>query len=94
MNFKDLSIEEKFGQMILLGLDTYEINEEIIDIIKTYKIGGVVLYKKNYTSLSNMVEVINKLKTSNEGNGNYFYKFRFHFSDKQPQLIFFQIVIH
>ncbi len=68
MNFKDLSIEEKFGQMILLGLDTYEINEEIIDIIKTYKIGGVVLYKKNYTSLSNMVEVINKLKTSNEGN--------------------------
>lgn len=68
MNFNKLSLEEKFGQMILLGLDVYEINDEIIDIIKTYKIGGVVLYKKNYTSLETMIEVINKLKTINKDN--------------------------
>lgn len=68
MNFNKLSLEEKFGQMIMLGLDTYEINDEIIDIIKKYKIGGVVLYKKNYTSVETMVEVINKLKTINKEN--------------------------
>jgi len=68
MNFNKLSLEEKFGQMIMLGLDVYEINDEIIEIIKKYKIGGVVLYKKNYTSLETMIEVINKLKKVNEKN--------------------------
>lgn len=68
MNFNKLSIAEKFGQMLLLGLDTYEINDEIINIIKEYKIGGVVLYKKNYTSLESMIEVINKLKMANSEN--------------------------
>ncbi|MBE6157162.1 MAG: hypothetical protein E7161_05460 [Firmicutes bacterium] len=68
MNFNKLNLEEKFGQMILLGLDTYEINNEIIELIQKYKIGGVVLYKKNYTSLETMIEVINKLKKINMKN--------------------------
>ena len=68
MNFNKLSLEEKFGQMILLGLDTYNINEEIITLIKEYKIGGIVLYKKNYTSLDSMVTLINKLKEYNADN--------------------------
>ena len=68
MNFKKLNLEEKFGQMIILGLDVYDINEEIIEIIKKYKIGGVILYKKNYTSIETMIAVINKLKTLNKDN--------------------------
>lgn len=68
MNFNKLSIEEKFGQMILLGLDVYDINEEIIELIQKYKIGGVVLYKKNYISYESMINVINKLKNANKGN--------------------------
>lgn len=68
MKFNKLELSEKFGQMILLGLDVYEINDEIIDIIKTYKIGGIVLYKKNYTSIESMKDVINKLKKINSVN--------------------------
>lgn len=68
MNFNKLSLEEKFGQMIIIGLDVYDINDELIDIIKKYKIGGVILYKKNYTSLETMVELVNKLKKINEDN--------------------------
>ncbi len=68
MNYGKLSIAEKFGQMLLIGLDVYEINDEIIKIIKDFKIGGVVLYKKNYTSLDKMIEVINKLKHANKSN--------------------------
>lgn len=68
MNFNKLSLEEKFGQMLILGLDVYEINEEIIELIQKYKIGGVIIYKKNYTSLETMIEVINKLKKINEKN--------------------------
>lgn len=62
---KKLSLADKFGQMILLGLDVYDINDEIISLIKEYHIGGVVLYKKNYTSIDNMVGFINKLKEIN-----------------------------
>lgn len=69
MNFNKLTFEEKFGQMIMLGLDTYEINDEIIKLIEKYKIGGVVLYKKNYTSIESMIEFINKLKKINRKNG-------------------------
>ena len=68
MNFNKLSLEEKFGQMILIGLDIYDINDEIIELIQKYKIGGVVLYKKNYTSIETMIEVVNKLKKINEIN--------------------------
>ena len=68
MNFNKLSLTEKFGQTLLLGLDTYEINDEIIRIIEDYKIGGVVLYKKNYTSIDTMTDFINKLKKINEMN--------------------------
>lgn len=68
MNFNKLTFEEKFGQMIMIGLDTYEINDEIIELIRKYKIGGIVLYKKNYTSIETMIELINKLKQSNKNN--------------------------
>ena len=68
MNKVKLNLQEKFGQMILLGIDKYEITDDIINIIKDYKVGGVVLYKKNYTSIESMIEVINKLKSANKGN--------------------------
>ena len=70
MKNRKLTIEESFGQMIMLGLDCYDINEEIEKIIKKYKIGGVVLYKKNYTSIDTMIEFINKLKRINKENNN------------------------
>lgn len=68
MDIKDLTIEEKIGQKIMLGLDVTAINDEIINIIKDYKIGGVILYKKNYNSFEEMQKVINKLKRINKEN--------------------------
>lgn len=63
-----MNIKEKFGQMIMLGLDIDTINDEIISLIKDYKIGGVVLYKKNYHDISSMKDLINKLKEINANN--------------------------
>lgn len=68
MNINKLSFADKFGQMLMLGLDIYDINDEIIKLIEKYKIGGVILYKKNYTSIETMVDVINKLKKINRHN--------------------------
>lgn len=63
-----MEIKEKFGQILMLGLNIYDLNDNIINIIKKYKIGGVVLYKKNYSDLKTMIKFINKLKEINENN--------------------------
>ena len=63
-----MNTKEKFGQMIMLGLDVDTINDEIISLIKDYKIGGVVLYKKNYHDIASMKDLINKLKEINTNN--------------------------
>lgn len=63
-----MNIKEKFGQMIMLGLDIEEMNDEIIKLIRDYKIGGVVLYKKNYNSIVEMQKLINRLKDINKNN--------------------------
>ena len=63
-----LSLEEKIGQMIIIGLDT-NITEKILDkIINKYKVGGVLLYKKNYKNYEEMISLINKIKELNSNN--------------------------
>lgn len=64
-NINDLTLKEKLGQMIILGLDVKNIEQKIFDLIREYHIGGVVLYKKNYHDTSEMINLINKLKAVN-----------------------------
>ena len=52
----------------MLGLDIDQINDEIISLIRDYKIGGIVLYKKNYSDTVSMVNFINSLKKINHDN--------------------------
>jgi len=68
MEKEKLSIEEKIGQMLIIALHEKEITKETIDIIQKYKIGGVILYRKDYDNYNEMIEKINKLKTINRQN--------------------------
>lgn len=63
----NLTIEEKIGQMLMFGTNSSNV-EPICNLIKNYKIGGVILYKKNYSSYNEMLEVIKKLKNANKDN--------------------------
>ena len=63
----NLTIEEKIGQMLMFGTNSSNI-EPICNLIKNYKIGGVILYKKNYSSYKEMLKVIKKLKDANKDN--------------------------
>ena len=49
MRVEELSIEEKVGQMIMIGLDMPNALDKLEDLILKYKVGGVLLYKKNYS---------------------------------------------
>lgn len=67
MNINDLSFEEKVGQRFIFGVNNENI-DCLISLIKDFRIGGVILYKKNYRSYQEMVEVIKKLKAANKNN--------------------------
>ena len=68
INIDELSLEEKIGQLFLIGLEEKNISEETRTIIQQYKIGGFILYKKNYNSYKEMLKTINELKNLNKCN--------------------------
>ena len=65
MTIEDLSIEEKIGQKLIIGLDVKNAKEAVYDLIVKHKIGGVLLYKKNYQNYDEMLELINYIKETN-----------------------------
>lgn len=65
MDIKALSLEERIGQTLIVGLDVPSGNKmyQIIDIIvDKYKAGGICLYSKNYNDYEELIKVINYIK--------------------------------
>lgn len=63
-----LTLEEKIGQMLMVGIDGNKITKRTIKQIQKYKIGGVILYKKNFNTYAEMVNLIKNLKELNKLN--------------------------
>jgi len=68
MEIEELSIQEKIGQMVIIGMDTNYITERIKTMITKYKIGGIILYRKNFNTYEKMLELIQELKELNKDN--------------------------
>ena len=68
MKAKELSFKEKIGQMVMIGMDTNYITDRIKNMIINYKIGGVILYRKNFSTYSDMLKLIRELKELNRDN--------------------------
>lgn len=68
MNIKDLTIEEKVGQMIMVGLDDNYVTNRMKKLIVEHKIGGVILYRKNFKTYEDMIKLISDLKKTNQNN--------------------------
>lgn len=68
MEINQLSIQEKIGQMIMIGMDTNYITERITMLITKYKIGGIILYRKNFHTYEEMLNLIKQLKELNKAN--------------------------
>ena len=68
MNIDELTIQEKIGQMIMVGMDTNYITDRIKTLITKYKIGGIILYRKNFNTYQDMLKLIKELKDLNKEN--------------------------
>ncbi|WP_171647716.1 beta-N-acetylhexosaminidase [Paenibacillus phytorum] len=63
-----MTLEEKLGQMIIAGIDEYSMNVLARELIETYHVGGVILYKPNVKDTSQLVGLVNELKQTNAAN--------------------------
>lgn len=63
-----ISLEEKIAQMCLIGINGKEDIEPVKKLIKKYKIGGVILYRNDYDSYKDMVNLVKSLKECNKDN--------------------------
>lgn len=65
---RELSIKEKVGQMIIIGMDSNQITDRIKNMIINYKIGGIILYRKNFKDYTDLLKLIKELKELNKNN--------------------------
>lgn len=68
MDINDLTLKEKIGQMIMIGMDTNYITDRIKVMINDFKIGGIILYRKNFNTYQDMLNLITDLKKLNKAN--------------------------
>lgn len=63
-----MSLDEKIGQLVIVGFDGYTMNNNIINLISEHKVSGVILFRKNVENSNQLVSLINSLKTKNVKN--------------------------
>lgn len=68
LQMNHLSLEEKIGQMLMVGIESNKITERTRKLILKYKIGGVILYRKNFNTYEEMIKLIKDLKELNKVN--------------------------
>lgn len=62
---KNLTIDQKVGQMIFAGVDGTSYNENVYNLIHEYYVGGIIFNKKNFASPKQTVQYINRIKDEN-----------------------------
>jgi len=65
---KDMTLEQKIGQLILAGIDGSSIDAAMKKMIAEQHVGGIILYKNNFSDLEGSVGLVNALKKANENN--------------------------
>ncbi|MBU3216194.1 beta-N-acetylhexosaminidase [Clostridium estertheticum] len=63
-----MNLDEKIGQLVIVGLDGYTTNNNITNLIKNHKVSGVILFSKNVENSNQLVSLINSIKTTNSLN--------------------------
>lgn len=64
---KEMTLQEKIGQMLLVGFNGTSVNDELNRLIEDEKVGGLILFKGNIetsSQLKSLVEDINKLNAN------------------------------
>lgn len=65
---KLMSLDEKLGQMIMVGLNGYVVDNAARQMLESYHVGGFILYGSNVESQEQLLALTNSLKSINSAN--------------------------
>jgi len=63
-----MTLEQKVGQMLLAGIEGKKIDSSMKKMIAEQHVGGIILYKNNFSDVAGSVRLVNELKKANNGN--------------------------
>ena len=59
---QSMTLEEKIGQMIMIGIKGTDVDEESLFMLQQYHIGGIILFDRNMKSLEQVKQLNNHLQ--------------------------------
>ncbi|WP_260989862.1 beta-N-acetylhexosaminidase [Paenibacillus xylanexedens] len=65
---QQLTLEEKIGQMILAGVQGTELDNQAKQMIRDQKVGGIIFYANNVTTLQGTAAFVKSIKQANQQN--------------------------
>lgn len=60
-----MTMEEKIGQMLLAGVDGKKFDGKMRRLVQERRVGGIIMYKNNFSGLEGSVNLVNGLKAAN-----------------------------
>jgi len=63
-----MTLDEKIGQMVLVGIDGVSPNDQSKALIEQYHVGGVIFYQNNIENTTQILDFVNALKNLNRVN--------------------------
>lgn len=63
-----MSIDEKIGQMVMSGVDGYNLGDNTVRMIKDYHVGGFIILGENVKNANQLLRLVNSLKNANSKN--------------------------
>jgi len=64
----NMTLKEKVGQMVIVGLEGYTMNDNAGTMIEDYYVGGFILFGRNVENANQLLDLINTLKKTNSKN--------------------------
>ena len=64
----NMTLDEKIGQLITVGIDGYILDDNAKDLIESKKVGGIILFKNNVNDSNQLLQLINSVKETNSTN--------------------------
>ena len=65
---EQMTLEEKIGQLMIIGVEGKSFTPEMENLIRNYHVGGIILMGKNISTASEMHQLIKDSKIANEPN--------------------------
>jgi len=65
---EQMTVEEKVGQLLVIGVDGISFSGEMDNLIGNYHVGGVIIMGKNVSTTPKLLQLINDIKKANDPN--------------------------